>query len=210
MNIAGFQKQSFVDYPGKCASVIFTASCNMTCKFCHNRNTMNTTELIPETEVFQYLWKRNPFLEGVVVSGGEPTIQNDLPEFIQQIKFIGYQVKLDTNGLEPAMLRQLYEENLIDYCAMDIKAPIDNYSMVPGCYGDPYILKTSIEIIKNSQVPYEFRTTVVPELTVRDIETIRSQIGHDSNYVLQIYRRDGTKQVAPFINEIKNLYVRGA
>lgn len=215
MKIAGFQKQSFVDYPGKCASVIFTASCNMACRFCHNLATMNPTELIPEYEVLRYLYspkygRRNVFIEGVVISGGEPTIQYDLPWFIKRIKSIGYKVKLDTNGLEPSMLQQLYEGNLIDYCAMDIKAPINNYAKVSGCYGDPDVLKTSIEIIKNSGVPYEFRTTVVPELTIRDIETIRSQIGYESNYTLQIFRKDGQKQVAPFIQDIKNVHVRGA
>lgn len=181
--IGGLQKSSLIDYPGKISAVIFTQGCNFRCPYCHNpelvekkQETGNRNEgvrergkegklglpsLLPSFLLLEFLNSRKGKLDGVVITGGEPTLHPDLPEFIKQIKELGFAVKLDTNGTNPEMLKQLIDEKLIDYVAMDIKAPIDKYSEIVCAKVDTGKILKSIEILKTGNIAYEFRTTVV-------------------------------------------------
>jgi len=191
MRIAGIQKNSFVDYPGNIAAVVFTSGCNLNCYFCHNRHIINP-ENIDVTydidDVMRFLDSRRSFLDGVVISGGEPTLQPDLEEFIVKIKRLGYLVKLDTNGTRPFVLRKLIDKNLVDYIAMDIKAPFEKYNEICGVEVDITSIQQSIEIIMNAGCDYEFRTTFVPELNKDDILEIVRTIRRAKRYVLQQFR----------------------
>lgn len=191
MRIAGMQKNSLVDYPGNIAAVLFTAGCNMNCYFCHNRHIIDPNcidEAYDTNEVIGFLKIRRSFLDGAVISGGEPTLQPDLEEFIIEIKSLGYLVKLDTNGTNPLILKKLIEKDLVDYVAMDIKAPFDKYSEICGTEVDITAIKESIEIIMNSGCDYEFRTTFVPDLNKNDILQIVGVIRDAKRYVLQQFR----------------------
>lgn len=191
MKIAGLQKNSFVDFPGKVSAVVFTPGCNMNCFYCHNKtliSTGNNEKLIDTDEVFQLLLERKGFLDGVVVSGGEPTVQKDLEEFLKEVKGLGYPVKLDTNGTNPQVIESLIKEKLVDYIAMDIKAPFDKYEKVCGMYVDLDRIKKSIGILKDGAVDYEFRTTVALGLDIDDIHKIAKEIIDARLYVLQNYR----------------------
>ena len=148
MKIAGYAKTSFVDYPGKIACVVFTPYCNMKCKYCHNKHIITgDVPIIDEDEVFDYLKKRKDMLGAVVISGGEPTIQKDLTEFIEAVKLLGLSVKLDTNGTNPGLIKSLLGKGLIDYIAMDVKAPIHKYFETVCCPVDVKAITESIEII---------------------------------------------------------------
>lgn len=178
MYIAGLQKTTLIDYPGKIAAVVFTPGCNFCCPFCYNINLIKSktkVKLIPEKEVLDFLKKRQGLLEGVVITGGEPTLQPGLEDFIKKVKNLDYLVKLDTNGSNPEMLKSLINSSthqLINYVAMDIKGPLDKYHGITGTqeHGNTGIkfnlekIKESVEMIKNSGIDYEFRTTVVPGL----------------------------------------------
>lgn len=190
MNIIGFVKNSFVDYPGKIASVIFTPGCNMNCWYCHNQSIIheNKNEYNKE-KILNFLKERKGFIDGVVVSGGEPTLQPDLKSFITELKSMGFLVKLDTNGTNFETLKNLVQENLLDYVAMDIKAPLEKYSdITPINETDLCNVKKSIEFLKTNKVPYEFRTTFAPNLSVEDIKEIISYIGCVECYSLQCYQ----------------------
>lgn len=191
MKIAGFQKNSFVDYPGKIAAVVFTPGCNLNCYYCHNRMLLKKeaeNNLIPEDEVFAFLNERKTFLDAVVVSGGEPTLQPDLEEFIFNIKNMGFDVKLDTNGTNPEVIKNLIEKKLLDYIAMDIKAPFDKYKDI--CGSDEYLngINQSIDLLMQGGVDYEFRTTFTPRLREEDIRAIAYKIKGAKLYVLQQFR----------------------
>jgi pyruvate formate lyase activating enzyme len=197
MKIASLLKQSFIDWDGKIAAVIFTKGCNFRCSFCHNPSLvypeqLNKTPDIPETEVFGYLESRKNWLDGVVVTGGEPTIHEDLPCFIEKIKQIGYLVKLDTNGSDPVMLHQLIQLGLIDYVAMDIKTILHpvNYEKIT-CSGDECLInriELSIRIIRESGIEHQFRTTLVPGIHSPEIiASLKNKIFPD-NLKLQQYR----------------------
>lgn len=192
MNIAGLEKCSCVDYPGRLAAVVFTAGCNWNCFYCHNRPLLNpqggASRLAPET-VLDWLARRRGFLDAVVISGGEPTLQAGLDEFIRAVRALGFAVKLDTNGTRPAVLRALLEEHLLDFVAMDIKAPLEKYEAVCGVPVDPRALDESIELLLAGEVDYEFRTTVIPQLTADDVRAIAARIRGAKRYVLQQYRR---------------------
>lgn len=174
MLIGGWEKLSLLDYPGQIAAIIFTQGCNFRCHFCYNpmlvlpRSGTNIKQkdssLISEDELFVFLTKRRGKLDAVVITGGEPTIHHDLPEFIAKIKALGYLVKLDTNGTNPEMLQQLLDKKLLDYLAMDVKAPWTKYAAVVGVKPDLSKIQKSVKIIMNSGLPYEFRTTVAPDL----------------------------------------------
>lgn len=173
MKILGLEKLSLVDYPGKTSAVIFTGGCNFRCPFCHNGGlVLEKVEEITTIEVMDYLKKRRGLLDAVVVSGGEPTLQGDLVEFLKKLKDIGYKVKLDTNGTNPKMLKEIIDNNLVDYIAMDIKNNLNNYSDIVGldCYKTDKILE-SINILKENKIDYEFRTTLVNEY--HDINNIK-------------------------------------
>ena len=165
MKIGGFQPFTLTDYPGHVAAIVFAQGCNFRCPYCHNARLLPTDrpkrELIPETYVFDYLSRRRLQLDGLVITGGEPTIQEDLPRFIRRVRRLGLKIKLDTNGSQPGVIRQLLEENLLDYIAMDIKAPLEQYESRVCRPVDTDALNTNIELIKNSGVPCEFRTPKV-------------------------------------------------
>ncbi len=189
MNIAGFQKTSFVDYPDKIAAVIFTKGCNMRCGYCHNKHILGSdAPTVSESEVLEYLLKRKDMIKGVVITGGEPTLQSDLLEFLQRIKVFGFDIKLDTNGLRPDVLKKVCVSGLVDYIAMDVKASFDKYSDVCGVKIDVETIKESIKIIKESGIKHEFRTTFCPELTRNDVLEISDMIGNEADYYLQQYR----------------------
>lgn len=197
MIIGGFMKNTFVDYPGKIASIVFTEGCNLNCWYCHNYALIENKQesKVIEEEIFNYLSSMRGLIDAVVVSGGEPTIQNGLIEFIQKIKDLGYLVKLDTNGTNPVMLEKLLELNLLDYVAMDIKAPLEKYSKICCRAVKTENITKSIEIIKKSNTDYEFRTTFAPDLTVEDINGISKLIAPCKNYYLQVFREENIKDI---------------
>jgi len=165
MKILGLEKLSLVDYPGYTCAVVFTGGCNFRCPFCHNSGlVMGEGEELSEVEVLEYLTKRRGLLDAVCVSGGEPTMQSDLVTFLKKLKDMGYKVKLDTNGSNPQILKEILDSNLVDYVAMDIKNNLEDYSEIIGykCYDSAKILE-SINILKENKVDYEFRTTLVNE-----------------------------------------------
>ncbi len=186
MRIAGFLKNSFVDYPGNIASVVFVPGCNMDCWYCHNRHLWQTEEQVQMSEIDAFLDKRAGFIDGVVITGGEPTLQNGLLAFIQHVKAKGYKVKLDTNGLRPDVIEQVLDD--IDYIAMDIKAPPGEISSVVSFDIDEDKIWQSAQLIMNSDVDYEFRTTMMPLLKVADIEKIAERLSGAKRYALQQYR----------------------
>ncbi len=201
MLIAGFQKNSFVDYPGKISAVVFTPGCNMRCWYCHNSH-INAGEvtLIEQSEVMEHLRRRADVLDGVVISGGEPTLQRDLREFITGVRSLGLAVKLDTNGTDPRTLAGLISEGLIDYAAMDIKAPLHRYADITGTSDDMSAIRQSINLLINSGLDHEFRTTFAPGLTPEDIAAIAGDIAGAKRYFLQQYRRitpDGPQPLPP-------------
>ncbi len=186
MIIAGLQKLTLLDYPGKVACIIFTPWCNFRCVYCHNYELVfNKRPHIPEEEILNFLKDRMGLLDGVVITGGEPTLQKDLPKFISKIKRMGYLVKLDTNGSNPSMIKELLSKGLLDFIAMDVKAPFSKYKEVVGVDVDTDLLKESIKIIMSSKVDYVFRTTAWPKLTLEDYEEIGKQIKGAKLYHLQ-------------------------
>jgi pyruvate formate lyase activating enzyme len=193
MEIGGLNTFSLSDFPGKVAAVVFTQGCNFRCPYCHN-GSLNPQHapselLIPQEHFFEFLEYRSNRLDAVVVSGGEPTIHRDLPAFMRRIKDMGFAVKLDTNGSKPEILKEILENNLVDYIAMDIKAPLDKYKKLIGTRLSPMDkdkIKESIELISESGVDHEFRTTVVEALlTPEDMQVIRKLIPSGSTYRLQ-------------------------
>lgn len=191
MIIGGFVKFSLNDYPGKTAAVIFTLGCNFRCRYCHNPELVLPEKYAPEIplgEVYSFLESRVGKLDAVCITGGEPTEHLDLPEMIKKIKEMGFLVKLDTNGSRPEMLEKIIKEGNIDYIAMDIKAPFDPYSYqkITGTPVDTEKLKKSINLIINSGLPHEFRTTVVKSLTsFDDLRKIAGSIKGADNYFIQ-------------------------
>lgn len=172
MLLGGLQKFTLIDYPGKIAATVFTVGCNFLCPFCHNPELVDPKEIkgqpiISESEFFEFLKSRQGELDGVCITGGEPTLHKDLPDFLSKIKNLGFAVKLDTNGSHPEILEKLITEKLVDYIAMDIKAPAEKYNEIAGGVGIDKI-KKSVELIKNSEIDYEFRTTVVPKFHKKD------------------------------------------
>ena len=196
MQIHGLNKTTLLDYPEHVAATVFTGGCNFRCPFCHNAGLVlnpGDQAQIPEEEVLAYLNKRKGILEGVCITGSEPTLQPDLAEFIGKVKAMGYLVKLDTNGYRPEVLRDLLNRELLDYIAMDIKACRENYATAAGFPGlDVTKIEESVEIIKNSGIPYEFRTTVVNGIhTVEEFEEIGKWIAGSRAYYLQAFRESG-------------------
>jgi pyruvate formate lyase activating enzyme len=192
MEIGGLNTFSLSDFPDKVAAVVFTQGCNFRCPYCHNASLIPyhyhvpDELLIPEEHFFEFLEYRSNRLDAVVVSGGEPTIHQDLPVFLRRIKDMGFAVKLDTNGSEPEVLKEILENNLIDYIAMDIKAPLDNYKKLTDKASSSKGILESINIISKSGIDHEFRTTEVEALlTPEDMQAIRKLIPAGSTYRLQ-------------------------
>lgn len=187
--IKGFQKLSLIDYPDKLCATIFVGNCNFRCGYCYNKDLVLYADhltTIPENLVLNFLDKRKPFLDGLCIGGGEPTLHDDLPTFLIQVKKLGYAIKLDTNGSNPSMLQQLIDTRLIDYCAMDIKAPLQKYVQVTNVPVDIGLIKQCIRILKKGAIDYEFRTTVTPDiLSLEDIAELVSDLQTAKRYVIQ-------------------------
>ena len=192
MIIGGLHKLSLCDYPGTPAIVVFLQGCNFNCPFCHNRQLLpssNTHEPLHLDELFNYLQKRRKNVSAVVVSGGEPTIQSELMHFIQTIKSMGYRVKLDTNGSRPEELYRLLRHELLDYIAMDIKAPWQKYDLLAGTKVKSQEIKRSISSIANSGIPHHFRTTHYPPmLSNDDLIDIRLSLPKSAKHIIQPYK----------------------
>lgn len=186
MRIAGLEKFSTVDFPGSLAAVVFAAGCNYRCFYCHNRAILNCPPLLSEAEVFAFLEKRAGLLDGVVFSGGEPALQSDLPQWLARVRALGYRTKLDTNGSRPETLRALLEAELLDYVAMDYKAPLDCYPAL--CGADSAGVAESLMLLRDSRIPYELRTTLVPQLTEAKLRKMAAAVPADANWFLQLYR----------------------
>ncbi|MCR5792975.1 MAG: anaerobic ribonucleoside-triphosphate reductase activating protein [Lachnospiraceae bacterium] len=202
MRIHGFNKTTLLDYPGHLAATIFLGNCNFRCPFCHNSSLVLSPDALPEidtTEVLQTLKKRSNILEGVCITGGEPTLQKELPDFIREIKALGLKVKLDTNGTNPKLIDRLFSEELIDYVAMDIKNSRDKYLETAGIMSGSSLsnellssVMTSVELLMQQDKPYEFRTTIVHELhTKEDIRSIGEWLEGCNAYFLQAYEDSG-------------------
>ncbi len=186
-------------------------NCNFNCPFCSNSSLIKKIESLPSIDpqiIEDFITKREKFIDGVVITGGEPTLQPDLPEYIRHIKSLGFLVKLDTNGSDPKMLKDLISQKLVDYIAMDFKAPLDErYAKVTGVPMDLESVKESIKAIYDSDVDYEFRTTVCPAfLDEKDIEEIARSIKGAKKYVLQQFVPRDTldpalEKVAPYTKE---------
>lgn len=200
MRIHGLNKTTLLDYPGHVAATVFLGACNFRCPFCHNGGLVLKPEdepEIPEEEVLSFLEKRKGILTGVCISGGEPTLEPQLGSFISRVKKLGYLVKLDTNGYRPEVIRELAEEGLLDYIAMDLKNSLEKYALTAGLKDgslDTDKIEQSIDCIMSCGIPYEFRTTVVKELhTASDLAAAGRRISGAKAYFLQEYEE--TEQV---------------
>lgn len=206
MKIAGLQKTSLMDYPDQIASIIFTQGCNFRCPYCHNASLIpqpkEDDDYYSETKVLNFLDEQQKFIDGVVITGGEPTLHTDLPQFIKKIKAKELKVKLDTNGSNPKLLTQLINEELLNYIAMDIKAPLENEKPILGTTGFKESIVESIQLIKNTELDYEFRTTVVPTLYNKEtIDKIGKLVQGTKVHYIQNFRPVNT--LDPELEEIK-------
>ncbi len=201
MKIGGFQKVSLIDYPGRISAVVFTQGCNFRCPFCHNPELVDPERFEPvldDAEVLDFLSKRRGKLDGVSITGGEPTLQPDLAAFAARLKEMEFLVKIDTNGSRPEVLRDLVERRLVDFLAMDVKGPLRKYDALTGVRNSGRDIRESIALIMASGIPCEFRTTVVPSLLAeRDFREIGKLVEKASRFVLQRYAR--TKQLDPAV-----------
>lgn len=194
MFIGGFQKCSLIDYPGKICAIVFTQGCNFRCPYCHNPELVKPEmyeEPLPENYILDFLERRKTMLEGVTVTGGEPLLHKNLPVFLRNIKELGYAVKLDTNGSFPEELKKIVDDRLVDYIAMDIKAPLEKYNSVAGIDVNMRDIEKSIAIILHSNLDYQFRTTVVKSLlNIEDLKKIAKLLRGAHSYILQRFRFD--------------------
>ncbi|MDD4902498.1 MAG: anaerobic ribonucleoside-triphosphate reductase activating protein [Patescibacteria group bacterium] len=210
MKIGGLEKLSLIDYPGEVSAVIFTIGCTFRCPFCYNpmlvlsqqgdrsgntlpqgKETDQDHTPLNEDDLFLFLESRRKKLDAAVITGGEPTLQPDLPEFIRRIGALGYKIKLDTNGTDPAMLEKLLTDKLIDYLAMDLKAAPEDYPRATGTKFDFEKINQSVKLIMESGLPYEFRTTCVPGfIDAGGIEKIGELIKGADKWYLQNFKSD--------------------
>lgn len=226
MQILGFQKLTLLDYPGHVAATIFTGGCNFKCPFCQNARLVNyEDDELDNEKIIDYLNNRKKYLDAVCITGGEPTIQKDLKGYIKKIKELGYLVKLDTNGTNPNLLKELIDEKLIDYVAMDIKNSKKKYSETSGTKVNIDNIEESIKLLMNGNIDYEFRTTIVKDYHENeDIIEISKWLKDSKKYVLQQFEdsghliKDGLKahpkeKLCDFKQilekEIKNVEIRG-
>ena len=197
MLIKGLQKLTLLDFPDKMACTVFTFGCNFRCPFCHNASLVlsdrATEDTMPEGEFFDFLSRRKGILEGVCVTGGEPTLQPDLPQFLARIKEMGYAVKLDTNGYRPAILKSLVEDGLVDYVAMDIKNSLSRYGETVGIKNfDTAPIEESMDYLMEGHVPFEFRTTLVRGLhTPESIREMGARLAGQERFFLQHFEDSG-------------------
>lgn len=189
MIFGGFEKFTLIDYPGKIASVVYTIGCNFRCPYCHNPELVDETveKRFAEEEIINFLKHRKGFIDGLVITGGEPTMhQEDLLAFMKKVKDLGFLVKLDSNGTNPKVLKKAIETKVVDYIAMDIKSPLCKYSQAVSRPVDIKAIRESIDLLMSSPVDYEFRTTVVKTLLPpEDIEEIGKEIKGAKKYYLQ-------------------------
>ena len=193
MLILGLQKTTLLDYPGKVASTIFTGGCNFRCPYCHNRDLVippSDVMAYSEEEIFNHLIKKKKVLDGVCITGGEPTLHKDLPDFIARIKELGLLVKLDSNGTNPAMIKDLVKNGLIDYVAMDIKHSKEKYNTIASMKSfDLTAIEESVDFLKEGHIDYEFRTTIMKEChNSEDMEAIGKWLQGAKAYFLQSYK----------------------
>ena len=194
MKIGAFQPFTLTDFPGKVASIVFTVGCNFRCPFCHNPDLVlqdigNDTGQWSVEKVRAMLEKRKGQIDGVVVTGGEPTVHGDLVEFLLEIKNMGFAVKLDTNGSRPGVLREIFDACAVDFVAMDIKAPVSKYSLLAGVEVDARKIIDSMSLVASSSIPHLFRTTCVkPLLDDRDLDEIARMVPQGSRHVFQPFR----------------------
>ncbi|MFO7807163.1 MAG: anaerobic ribonucleoside-triphosphate reductase activating protein [Candidatus Moraniibacteriota bacterium] len=197
MRLGGLQKLTLIDYPGKIAATVFTIGCSFRCPFCHNPELVlpdysGGVGSIKEEEFFDFLKNRQNKLEGVCITGGEPTVQKDILEFMKKIKELGFAVKLDSNGTRPDILKQVFDNKLADFVSMDIKNSSSKYEKTAGVKVDPERIKLSVKLIQNSGIKYEFRTTVVPDFhEEEDFYEIGSWLKGSQKYALQKFRDGG-------------------
>ena len=200
MQIHGFNKTTLLDYPGLVAATIFTGACNFRCPFCHNADLVlnpSSQPEISEEEILSHLKKRHGITQGVCITGGEPTLQKDLKDFVKKLKELDLKVKLDSNGYKPEVIKDLVKEGLLDYIAMDIKGPLDEYDAIAGVKVDSAKINESIDFLLNGTLSFEFRTTVIKDFhTKESFEKIAEQIKGAKNYYLQGYV-DSDKVIMP-------------
>ncbi|HUL39638.1 MAG TPA: anaerobic ribonucleoside-triphosphate reductase activating protein [Methanomassiliicoccales archaeon] len=206
--IAGFNRTSLLDWDGCVTAVVYLPGCNFRCPFCHNRQLVLTPEdyeEVPIEFVEDYIEENREFLDGIVITGGEPTIHKDLPELARRLKRLGMKVKLDTNGTNPEMLKDLIDAGLVDFVAMDLKAPLDEgYDDLAGTKVELDDIKRSISIIMSSGIDYEFRTTMVPILLKpEDYERMAAYVGTAKKLVLQHFSPRNT--IDPSFSVLKPL-----
>ncbi len=189
MKIIGLHKTSLIDFPGKIASVIFLGRCNMRCPYCYNSDAVleEGPSEISEQDFFHYLKERKGLIDGVCITGGEPTLHKELPDLIRKIRSLGFKVKLDTNGSNPKMLQDLIEKQLVDFIAMDIKNVFERYEETTNSKVDIKTVKESIKTIINSGVEHEFRTTVLPRFHKKEdiMRTAKDYLKGAKKYVIQ-------------------------
>lgn len=190
MKIGGFQKTSLLDYPNYVSSIIWTVGCNLHCPFCYNKDLVDgNVEKIPENHILDFLKKRKKMLDGIVITGGEPFLQKDISDFILKVKKHDLLVKVDTNGTFPDKLKDLIDGKLVDYVAMDVKAPKEKYEILAGKKVNISNIEKSVDILKNSNIDYEFRTTIIPGfLDKKDIIDISKWLNKSKNYYIQQFK----------------------
>lgn len=207
MLIKGIQKTTLIDYPPNTAIVLFVGGCNFRCGYCHNASMVVGYEQLPditEKEVFDFLESRKKWIDAVVITGGEPSLQEDLPEFISKIKKAGFLVKVDTNGTNPAMIDLLISKGLVDYIAMDIKSSLERYDAAAGVKANKDNVKKTASILMQGIVDYEFRLTVVPGLIDKDgLTTVGAWLKGADKFIIQQFRNDVVleekfKRIKPF------------
>ena len=206
MGISGLQKLTLLDYPGHIACTIFTSGCNYRCPFCHNASLVLRPQEqveISETELFDFLQKRIGILQGVCITGGEPTLYQGLPSLLDKIKHLGYLIKLDTNGSAPSILKELIHKKVVDYVAMDIKNSKEKYGITCGIQTyDISPVEESVSFLKEGHIPYEFRTTIVKEFhTKEDFIAIGHWLEGAGRYFLQNFKDSGDL-ISQGLNEI--------
>ena len=190
MRIGGLQKISLIDYPGRISAIVFTQGCNFRCPYCHNPELVDPAQygpILPEEEVFSFLEKRRGKLEAVTVTGGEPTLQTDLEQFLQKIKKMGYLVKVDTNGSNPTMLERLIRRRWVDYLALDVKGPLHKYGQIAEARVETAKILRSIELVTSSEIEHEFRTTVVRSQLDKEDLIATAKLLKRGLYVLQSF-----------------------
>jgi pyruvate formate lyase activating enzyme len=217
IEIKGIVKSSFLDWDGKIVSTLHVPKCNFRCPFCHNWELLDNPqnfESIPQLEIDRHLQANRDFIDGICITGGEPTVYDSLIPWIDHLSSMGIRIKLDTNGTKPKVIQELLEERLVDYIAMDVKAPFDEkYNKLSGVNVNLGDIQNSVDLIMNSDINFEFRTTLVPNLmTVDDILEISESLAGAKKYALQQYvpenaRDESLRSVQPFKKDVfENLH----